>query len=111
MYLISECSIEGIEWENQKYNVLWTEIFKVKSSVDKTLYFWYYLLIKYKKKKKNKITSILTWILFLDIQFKHYVFPTKIEIYETYNPGAVVRILALLKDKTYNNKQRLVYCR
>ena len=62
-------------------------------------------------KLKNKITSIFAWILFLDIQFKHYVFPTKIEIFETYNPGAVVRILALLRDKTYNNKQRLVYCR
>ena len=34
-------------------------------------------------------------ICFLDLQFVDLVYPTKIEILETYNPGAVVRILAL----------------
>ncbi len=29
-----------------------------------------------------------------DIKFGTAVFPTKVEIFETYNPGAVVRILA-----------------
>lgn len=32
--------------------------------------------------------------LLLDIGFADPVYPTQIEIYETYNPGAVVRILA-----------------
>ena len=52
--LLSDCSIEGLEWEYQKYNVLSTEIFKVKFfSVDKTLRFWYYLL-SYKNNKIEK---------------------------------------------------------
>ena len=31
---------------------------------------------------------------FLDLLFQDKVYPTKIEILETYNPGAVVRVLA-----------------
>ncbi|RUS92085.1 hypothetical protein EGW08_000109 [Elysia chlorotica] len=31
---------------------------------------------------------------FLEIRFPHYLYPVRVEIYETYNPGAVVRILA-----------------
>lgn len=42
------------------------------------------------KSKKNFISED-----FVDLQFVHLVYPTKIEILETYNPGAVVRILAL----------------
>eukprot|EP00794_Sanderia_malayensis_P003795 gene3795-4320_t len=34
---------------------------------------------------------------FVDLYYSHAVLPTKIEIYETYNPGAVVRILACNK--------------
>ncbi|XP_068749204.1 F-box/LRR-repeat protein 4-like isoform X2 [Montipora capricornis] len=37
---------------------------------------------------------------FVDLEFKDCVIPTDIEILETYNPGAVVRILALLNDKS-----------
>lgn len=43
---------------------------------------------------------------FLDLQFADIVHPTKIEILETYNPGAVVRILALELGSC--NKHRLV---
>lgn len=43
---------------------------------------------------------------FLDLQFVHLVYPTKIDILETYNPGAVVRILALESGSL--NKHRLV---
>lgn len=50
--------------------------------------------------------------MFLDLEFKDYVIPTKIEILETYNPGAVVRILALLPGNSNSNqrsdKKRLV---
>ena len=53
--LLSECSIEGLEWEYQKYNVLSTESSKSK----------YFQLIKHCAsgmikmiKLKNKITSI-----------------------------------------------------
>lgn len=31
---------------------------------------------------------------FVDLSFKEKVFPSRIEIYETYNPGSVIRILA-----------------
>ena len=41
---------------------------------------------------------------FLDLQFAKIVYPAKIEILETYNPGAVVRILAL----ELGTKHRLV---
>ena len=43
---------------------------------------------------------------FLDLQFVDLVYPTKIEILETYNPGAVVRILALESGSL--NKRRFV---
>lgn len=48
--------------------------------------------------------------VFLDLQFADFVYPTKIEIVETYNPGAVVRILALESGSTNSNfkKPRLV---
>jgi len=42
------------------------------------------------RSKKNFISED-----FVDLQFINFVYPTKIDILETYNPGAVVRILAL----------------
>ena len=57
-------------------------------------------------------TNINIFGMFLDLEFKDYVIPTKIEILETYNPGAVVRILALLPGNSNSNqgsdKKRLV---
>ncbi|XP_015773209.1 PREDICTED: F-box/LRR-repeat protein 4-like [Acropora digitifera] len=44
-----------------------------------------------KKAKRNVVSED-----FVDLEFQEYVIPTKIEILETFNPGAVVRILALL---------------
>lgn len=44
-----------------------------------------------KKAKRNVLSED-----FVDLEFQEYVIPTKIEILETFNPGAVVRILALL---------------
>ena len=44
--------------------------------------------------------------LFVDLQFAELVYPTRIEVLETYNPGAVVRILALESGSV--NKHRLV---
>ena len=44
--------------------------------------------------------------LFLDLQFIKFVYPTKIDILETYNPGAVVRVLALESGSA--NTHRLV---
>ena len=50
---------------------------------------------------RQELTIILYYIhliclnVFLDLEFADLVYPTKIEILETYNPGAVVRILAL----------------
>ena len=35
----------------------------------------------------------------IDVQFNDAVYPTEIEIFETYNPGAVVRILAFNSDE------------
>ncbi|XP_028415668.1 F-box/LRR-repeat protein 4-like [Dendronephthya gigantea] len=40
---------------------------------------------------------------FIDIQFNEAVYPTEVEIYETYNPGAVVRILAFDSDSSTTN--------
>ena len=56
---------------------------------------------------------IVICFVFLDLQFVDFVYPTKIEILETYNPGAVVRILALESVTPAFNKCRLVlvvYC-
>lgn len=36
---------------------------------------------------------------FVVIQFEHFVLPRDIKIYETYNPGSVVRILAYLRNE------------
>ncbi|XP_046846499.1 F-box/LRR-repeat protein 4-like [Xenia sp. Carnegie-2017] len=38
---------------------------------------------------------------FIDIRYSYSVYPTKIEIFETYNPGAVVRILACDSETKY----------
>lgn len=46
--------------------------------------------IEYSVKDQNNIT----FHDFIIIQYDHYVFPKSITIYETYNPGSVVRILA-----------------
>lgn len=36
----------------------------------------------------------ITFINYLELEFEYAVHPTKIEIWETYNPGTIVRILA-----------------
>lgn len=47
-------------------------------------------------------------IIFVDIQFERKLYVNKINIYETYNPGAVVRIWALnVKDN--GNKWALLW--
>lgn len=46
--------------------------------------------IEYSVKDQNRIT----FHDFVVVQYEHYVFPKSIRIYETYNPGSVVRILA-----------------
>jgi len=51
-------------------------------------------------------TVICFLVIFLDLQFAGIVYPTNIEILETYNPGAVVRILAL--EQGGHAKHRLV---
>jgi F-box/leucine-rich repeat protein 4 len=44
----------------------------------------------------------ITFQDFVVIQFEHFILPREIKIYETYNPGAVVRILAYLwNDKRW----------
>lgn len=60
--------------------------------------------------RKIWYSHVTCWDVFLDLQFADYVYPTKIEILETYNPGAVVRILALESGSTNSNsnKNRLV---
>ncbi|KAL9967950.1 hypothetical protein ACROYT_G026265 [Oculina patagonica] len=52
----------------------------------------------FNKSRKNFISED-----FVDLQFADFVYPTKIEIVETYNPGAVVRILALESGSTNSN--------
>jgi len=51
-----------------------------------------------KKAKRNVVSED-----FVDLEFQEYVIPTKIEILETFNPGAVVRILALLWGREDSN--------
>lgn len=41
----------------------------------------------------------MLYFFIIDLEFQECVIPTKIEILETFNPGAVVRILALLWGK------------
>ena len=57
----------------------------------------------------QSIIIILTYlpntVRVLDLEFQEYVIPTKIEILETYNPGAVVRVLALLRGSSNSDKQ------
>ncbi|KAJ7382781.1 F-box and leucine-rich repeat protein 4 [Desmophyllum pertusum] len=55
----------------------------------------------FNKSRKNFISED-----FVDLQFVDFVYPTKIEILETYNPGAVVRILALESVTQAFNKCR-----
>lgn len=38
---------------------------------------------------------------FIVVQFEEYVFPQGIHIYETYNPGAVVKIWAYCLDRDW----------
>jgi F-box/leucine-rich repeat protein 4 len=40
------------------------------------------------------IQDSVTFHDFVVIQFEHFVLPKEIKIYETYNPGSVVRIFA-----------------
>ncbi len=40
---------------------------------------------------------------FSELRFQHAVHPTKIEIFETYNPGCIVKILACDVDHTRRN--------
>jgi len=51
------------------------------------------------------LTYLPNTVCVLDLEFQEYVIPTKIEILETYNPGAVVRILALLRGSSNSDKQ------
>lgn len=40
------------------------------------------------------LCNLSTFINYLELEFEYAVHPTKIEIWETYNPGTIVRILA-----------------
>ena len=48
---------------------------------------------------------------FVDVQFNDAVYPTEIEIFETYNPGAVVRILAFNNEETTVTTENSIYDR
>ena len=48
--------------------------------------------------KKKEIEIIFFPFYFAEISFERKVFPLKLEIYETYHPGCVVRILACDRD-------------
>lgn len=43
---------------------------------------------------------------FVDLQFEESVYPTKIEILETYNPGAVVGVLALESVSSFSKSKK-----
>lgn len=45
----------------------------------------------------------MIYFFIIDLEFQEYVIPTKIEILETFNPGAVVRILALVWGREDSN--------
>ncbi len=53
----------------------------------------------------SSIEITIVTFYFPELRFKHAVFPTKIEIFETYNPGCIVRILACDVDHYKNNPQ------
>jgi F-box/leucine-rich repeat protein 4 len=44
-------------------------------------------------------------ILFLDLLFEEAVYPFRVSVYETYNPGSVVRIWAV----DHQNRWRLLW--
>ena len=53
--------------------------------------------------KNNWYLFYMLYFFIIDLEFQEYVIPTKIEILETFNPGAVVRILALLWGREDSN--------
>jgi hypothetical protein len=56
----------------------------------------------YKKPLKSRAPSKSTGTLeFLELKFKKKVFPSKIEVYETYNPGSLVKISAMNENKKW----------